>query len=195
MFELIQHFGYFGIFLTIFLEVGLMLFPLPGDTLLFSAGIISDTNGFNYITLLFGSFVVSAMAGHVGYKIGTLVNKEILINNKYFKIKDEHLYKTEEFFEKYGIYAIIFSRYIPVVRSFISQLLGIIKYDKKQFFIYNMIASFIWPFVIITAGKVFGAMFPNLITYSEYVIAFLLALVSYPIFKEIFHQVKNRKKQ
>ncbi len=195
MFDLIQHFGYVGIFLTIFLEVGLMLFPLPGDTLLFSAGIISDSGGFNYFIILIGCFISSVIAGHVGYQIGTLVNKETLINNKFFKVKDEHLHKTEKFFEKYGVYAIIFSRYIPVVRSFISQLLGLIKYDKQKFFIYNMIASFIWPFVIITAGRVFGKMFPNLVVYSEYVIAFLLALVSYPIFKEIFHQVKNRKKK
>jgi membrane-associated protein len=104
------------------------------------------------------------------------------------------LHKTEKFFEQYGIYAIIFSRYVPVVRSFISQLLGMLNYDKKKFFIYNIVASFIWPFVIITAGKLFGKMFPNLVAYSEYVIAFLLALVSYPIFKEIFHQVKNRRK-
>jgi membrane-associated protein len=194
MFELIQTFGYTGIFATVFSEVGLMFFPLPGDTLLFSSGIMSDSGSFNYWVLLVGCFFFSLIGGLVGYFIGTKVNKEILINNKYFKIKDEHLHKTEKFFEQYGIYAIIFSRYVPVVRSFISQLLGMLNYDKKKFFIYNIVASFIWPFVIITAGKLFGKMFPNLVAYSEYVIAFLLALVSYPIFKEIFHQVKNRRK-
>ena len=198
MFELITSFGYTGIFLTILGEVGFMLFPLPGDTLLFSAGILVDSGNFNYFTLLIGCIISSWIAGHIGYFLGTLVNREILVNNKYYKIKDEHLHKTEKFFEKYGAWAIIFSRYVPVVRSFISQLLGIIKYDQKKFFWYNLIASIIWPFVIITAGLLLGKMFPNVIYYSEYVIAFLFILVSLPIIKEIknqvHHQIEQRRK-
>lgn len=191
MFNLITQFGYTGIFATIFAEIGLMVFPLPGDTLLFSAGILADAGKFNYFILLIGSFFSSLIAGYVGYFLGTKMNREMLLNNKYYKIKDEHLQKTEKFFEQYGIWAIMFSRYIPVVRSFISPLLGLIRYDKKKFFIYNAIASFIWPFVIITAGVLLGKMFPNAIVYMEYIIIFLLALVSYPIFKEIFHQGKH----
>lgn len=192
MFDLIHTFGYTGIFATVFSEVGLMIFPLPGDTLLFSSGIITNTGGFNYMELIIGCFLVSTIAGHVGYYIGTFVNEDVLLNNKYYKVKDEHFRKTEKFFEQYGVYAIIFSRFIPVVRSFISQLMGIIHYDKKKFLVYNAIASFIWPFGIITAGKVFGEMFPNMIVYSEYAIAFLLLLVSIPLFKEIFSQIKKR---
>lgn len=192
MFDLIVSFGYTGIFLTILGEVGFMLFPLPGDTLLFSTGILVDSGNFNYFILLFGCIISSVIAGHIGYYLGTLVDREILINNRYYKIKDEHLRKTEMFFEKYGALAIIFSRYVPVVRSFISQLLGILKYDKRKFFIYNLIASIIWPLLIITAGMFLGKMFPNIIAYAEYVIAFLFILVSLPLIKEIKNQVHHQ---
>jgi membrane-associated protein len=198
MFELISSFGYTGIFLTILGEIGFMLFPLPGDTLLFSAGILVDSGHFSYLPLLLGCFLMSLVGGHVGYYIGTLVDEDILLNNRYYKIKDSHLHKTKEFFTKYGAWAIIFSRYVPVVRSFISQLLGIIHYDKRKFFLYNLIASFIWPFVIITAGLLLGKIFPNVIYYAEYVIAFLFILVSLPLIKEIknqvAHQIEQRRK-
>lgn len=192
MFELITSFGYTGIFLTIIGEVGFMIFPLPGDTLLFSTGILTDSGQFNYFLLLFVCFFASLIAGHIGYFIGTKIDREILINNKYYKIKDEHLHKTEKFFEKYGVWAIVFSRYVPVVRSFISQLMGLLKYDKKKFLIYNAIASFIWPFVVITAGMLLGKMFPNAIIYAEYIILFLFVLVSLPLVKEISVQVKHQ---
>lgn len=192
MFDLIVDFGYLGIFTTIILEVGFMIFPLPGDTLLFSTGILVDSGKFNYFALLFTCFTSSVLAGHIGYFLGTKMNRELLVNNKYYKIKDEHLEKTEKFFEKYGVWAIIFSRYVPVVRSFISPLLGILKYDYRRFVIYNIIASFIWTFTIITAGVLLGKMFPNAIKYIEYIVLFLFILVSYPIFKEIFHQVKHQ---
>jgi membrane-associated protein len=194
MFELISTFGYWGIFATIFGEIGLMLFPLPGDTLLFSTGILVDKGSFNYTHLLIGCFLASTIGGHVGYYIGTLVDEETLLNNKYYKVKDEHLQKTKKFFQQYGAWAIIFSRYVPAVRSFISQLLGIINYDKKKFFIYNIIASFIWPLFIITAGLFLGKMFPQAIYYAEFVIAFLFILVSIPLLKEIFHQTKHHIK-
>ena len=183
MFHLINNFGYTGIFLTIFGEVALMLFPLPGDTLLFSSGILSDTGSFNYFYLLFGSIITSAIAGHVGYYIGSKISREKLTNNKYYRVKVSQIEKTEKFFEKYGVWAIVFSRYVPGVRSFISQILGVINYSQKKFFIYNLIASVIWPLVIITAGKIFGKFFPNLVSYAEYVIVFLLLLVFVPILR------------
>lgn len=195
MIHAIHHLGYIGIFITIFLEIGLMIFPLPGDTLLFTTGIMSNLkNGveiFNYPLLILTSFFASVVGGHFGYFIGTKINREQLVNNKYFKINDAHLLRTEKFFETYGAVAIIFSRFVPIVRNFISQILGILNYDKKKFAIYNTIASIIWPFMIITIGKVFGAMFPNLINYAEYAIAIVLVVLCYPVIKEVVKQRKS----
>lgn len=190
MLEIIHDFGYLGVFLTIFLEVGLMIFPLPGDTLLFTTGILSDSGRLDYFTLLLVCTTASIISGHVGYFIGSKLDKETLLNNKIYKIKDSHLHKTEKFFEDYGIYAIIFSRFVPIVRNFLSQILGIINYDKRKFFIANIIASIIWPLVIVTAGKVFGRMFPNLVTYAEILMVIILVVLVLPFIVEFW---KNKK--
>jgi membrane-associated protein len=117
MLETIQHFGYLGIFLTIFLEIGLMIFPLPGDTLLFTTGIISMSGALDYKTLILVSVFASFLSGHLGYFIGTKINRNNLLNNRIYKVKEHQLSKTEKFFEKYGVFAILFSRFVPIVRN------------------------------------------------------------------------------
>jgi membrane-associated protein len=186
MLELIHHFGYLGIFTTIFLEIAFMIFPLPGDTLLFTLGIVSESGMLNYKFLLFISIFASFLSGHVGYFIGTKINRDILLDNKIYKIKDSHLHKTEKFFERYGFYAIMLSRFVPIVRNFISQLMGIIKYDKKHFFWANLLASIIWPLTIISLGYVFGKMFPKLIVYAEYGMVLVLFVLSFPVLHELW---------
>ena len=193
MLESIQHFGYLGIFVTIILEVGLMIFPLPGDTLLFATGIMSESGVLNHGLLLLTAITASVIAGHIGYFIGTKIDREILINNRFYRIKDSHLHKTEKFFEKYGFYAIIFSRFVPIVRNFLSQILGIIQYDKKKFFIANLIASIIWPMVIINLGFVLGRMFPELIVYAEYGMVLVLVILCLPVVLDLLKKRREAK--
>jgi membrane-associated protein len=169
-----------------------MVFPLPGDSLLFTTGIYSQIGLLNYTYVLFFSIISSTLGGHVGYFIGTKIDKETLINNRIYKIKDTHLARTEKFFEKYGFYAILFSRFVPIVRSFISQLMGIIKYDRHKFFWANLGASILWPGIITTAGYFFGKMFPNLITYSEYFMLAVIVALFYPIIHEFIKFRRNK---
>jgi membrane-associated protein len=190
MLETIQHFGYLGIFLTIFLEIGLMIFPLPGDTLLFTTGIISMSGALDYKTLILVSVFASFLSGHLGYFIGTKINRNNLLNNRIYKVKEHQLSKTEKFFEKYGVFAILFSRFVPIVRNFISQLMGIIKYEKKHFFWANLGASILWPTTIITLGYLLGKMFPNLVVYAEYSMAVVLVILALPVIYEFW---KTRK--
>lgn len=192
MLDIIQNFGYLGVFITIFLEIGFMIFPLPGDTLLFAMGIVAESGRLSYLYLMLISILASVLSGHVGYFIGTKINREMLLDNKIYKIKDHHLHKTEKFFEKYGFYAILFSRFVPIVRNFISQLMGIIKYDQHKFFWANLIASVIWPLIIITAGYLLGTMFPNLIVYAEYGMVAVLIILGFPVVHELWKN--NRKK-
>jgi membrane-associated protein len=184
MLELIQQFGYIGVFFTIFLEIGFMVFPLPGDTLLFAMGILTESGSLSYLHLVLVTIFASVVSGHVGYQIGTYIDKETLLNNRIYKIKDAHLEHTEKFFEKYGVYAILFSRFVPIVRNFISQLMGIINYDKKKFFWANLGASIIWPLVVITLGYLLGRMFPNLIVFAEYGMVLVLVVLTLPLILE-----------
>jgi membrane-associated protein len=190
MLEIIQEFGYLGVFVTIFLEIAFMVFPLPGDTLLFATGILTDSGTLNYTLLLLTSILASTIAGHAGYLIGTRIDRYTLTNNRIYKVKDVHLDKTEKFFEKYGVYAILLSRFVPIVRNFISQIMGTINYDRRKFFWANLAASVIWPLTIITLGYLLGRMFPNLIKFAEMGMILVLVLLGIPVLLE-FVKIKK----
>ncbi len=191
MLDAIHQFGYVGIFLTIFSEVGLMLFPLPGDSLLFTVGILSNEEVFSFYNLLLVTFLASAIGGHLGYFVGTKIDRDTLLNNKYYKVKDIHLSKTEKFFEKYGVWAIFFSRFVPIVRSFISQLSGMLKYSKTKFFFANLGASIIWPATLMLFGKTLGQTFPKLISYAELLVVAALVFFFIPIINELYRSRKS----
>jgi membrane-associated protein len=194
MLELIHHFGYIGIFINLFVETAFMAFFLPGDSLLFAAGILANDGVFDLTKLFFVVLLASTLAGHAGYFIGTKIDKEILINNKYFRIKDAHLHKTEKAFEKYGFWAIVFSRFIPFLRNFLSQFLGMINYDKKKFAIANFLSSVLWPAAVIPFGFYFGKMFPNLVIVVEKIIVIILFAFFIPLFHELWKQNRKEKK-
>jgi membrane-associated protein len=126
------------------------------------------------------------LAGEFGYYLGTKISRDKLQNNKIYKIKDEHLNRTEKFFEKYGALAIILSRFVPIIRNFISQVLGTLHYDRKKFFIYNILASLIWPFFVTFLGFSLGSIFPNLIVYAEYLLLAVFGILMLPILLEFF---------
>ncbi|MFZ1019620.1 MAG: DedA family protein, partial [Minisyncoccia bacterium] len=114
---LITTYGYLGIFVIIFLESGLF-FALPGDSLLFTAGLLASVYGFNLSFLIFIIFLATFLGGLGGYEIGVYLEK--LRTFSFFRkiLKQEHINKAHQFFIKYGKSAIVFSRFVPVVRTF-----------------------------------------------------------------------------
>lgn len=193
MLNLLHSFGYLGLSGTIFGEIGLMMFFLPGDTLIFSAGLLANIQMFNFWTVFSIIFLTSTVAGHVGYFIGGHLNRDLLLNNRFYRINEDHLHKTEKFFEKYGFFAVMFSRFVPVVRNLISQLCGLIQYDQKKFFFSNLIASFIWPLVIVSLGFYFGKMFPNLVRYAEILMLLMAMMIAFPFFFEVGKKITKKK--
>ncbi len=188
MLHLLHDFGYIGIILTIFGDIGLMLFFLPGDTLLFGSGLLIHRGVFPFWPIILIVFLTSTIAGEFGYWLGTKMDRDTLTNNRFYKIKEKDLKYTEEFFQKYGVWAIIFSRFVPVVRNFISPICGILKYDRKKYFLYNIVASAIWPISVVTFGFYFGRFFPNLIRYVEVIMVIGILAVALPFILEV---VKN----
>lgn len=142
--------AYLVLFLIIFLETGLIVFPfLPGDGLLFSAGVIAASSDMN-IKLLVPLLIVAAIIGnHFNYEIGKLIGTKINKSEK--KIVKKYiipsLFETRKFYEKHGKKSIIIGRFFPVIRTYIPFLAGTVKFDFKTFGNYTVIGSFIWvPF-------------------------------------------------
>lgn len=157
-----QNYGtaiYVILFLVIFIETGLVAMPfLPGDSLLFTAGLFAASGDLNLSYLLILLFLAAILGDNCNYWVGRKVGLKIfsfqfkgksLVNKKY-------LDQTEVFFEKNGIKAIIMARFVPFVRTFAPFAAGIGKMDYKRFVLFDVLGGFLWIFSLTIAGYLLG---------------------------------------
>ncbi len=188
--NLIATYGYVGIFIIIFLESGILP-PLPGDSLLFTAGLFVAVYHFNLVVLISLIFVATFLGGLMGYEIGVYIEK--LKKYSFFRaiLKQEYIDKAHEFFEKHGKFAIIFSRFIPLIRTFTPIVAGIARVPYKFFIKYSLISSALWSSIVTLVGYYLGRIFPQIKDYL-WVIAILIVLVSLiPILFEMFRNKRG----
>jgi Uncharacterized membrane-associated protein len=173
---LLSTYGYIGVFIIVFLESGIF-FALPGDSLLFTAGLLASGLGFNLGLLIPLIFVATFLGGIAGYYIGIYI--ETLHRFKFFQkvLKREHIDTTHKFFDKHGLSAIVLSRFVPIVRTFLPIVAGIAKMDFGKFIRYSLFSSIVWATSITSAGYFLGIKFPWVKDYIHYAI-FLVVLVS-----------------
>jgi membrane-associated protein len=157
--------GLWVLLFIVFAETGLMVgFFLPGDSLLFVAGIYSQKlvdkfipggTGSNIIDLLILLILVSTcgiIGNMVGYWFGKKSGPFLFHRKDSFLFKKRHLLDAKEFYEKHGGQAIIFARFIPIVRTFAPIIAGVVEMDKKKFLWYNIIGCVAWVFAMLMAG-------------------------------------------
>jgi membrane-associated protein len=175
MLELFKHilhldfdwlFGHYGtaiyvvLFLVIFIETGLVAFPfLPGDSLLFTAGLFAARANLLNMSYLFVLLFIAAVLGDncnywVGRKIG------IRVFNLKFKgrqiVKKEYLDKTHIFFEKHGTKAIIMARFVPFIRTFAPFAAGVAEMNYKKYLSFDLLGGALWIGSLTTAGYLLG---------------------------------------
>ena len=157
---------YIILFLIIFLETGLVVTPfLPGDSLIFAAAALS-TAGLDFanserlnIFVLVGILMVAAILGDTAnYEIGRLFGNKLIKIGGGKLIRQEHLDKTHSFYEKYGGKAIIFARFIPIVRTLAPFVAGIGKMQYKKFILFNAIGGILWVLGVSALGYFFGSI-------------------------------------
>ena len=150
---------YLILFLVIFIETGLVIMPfLPGDSLLFTAGLFARM-GYLDLGLLMLLLFIAAVAGDtcnyfIGKKLGSRVVK-LKFRGKPM-VKQEYLDKTHSFYEKYGPKTIILARFVPIVRTFAPFVAGIAEMKYRVFSIYNFIGGAIWIVSLMLAGYFLG---------------------------------------
>lgn len=160
-----QNAVYIVLFLVIFIETGLVIMPfLPGDSLLFTAGLFAapsvtgEPGILNILFLLPLLFIAAIIGDNVNYWIGRKLGLGIFnwkIKGKQL-VKEEYLRKTEAFFEKNGTKAIIMARFVPIVRTFTPFAAGVGKMDYKKFFSFDIVGGFLWIFSLTLAGYFLG---------------------------------------
>lgn len=187
---IITTYGYMGIFIIVFLESGIF-FALPGDSLLFVAGLLAIAGILNIYILIPLIFVATFFGGIVGYYIGAHLNR--LRKFYIFKkiLKDEYLEKTNRFFENHGRITILISRFIPLARTFVPIVAGIAKMNYSKFLRYNLLSSLLWATIVPLVGYFLGFLFPEIKNYLSYLIIIVILISVLPAIVEFFRSKKS----
>ena len=148
---------YLLLFAIIFCETGLVIPPfLPGDSLVFATGALAASGSFSLFTI-FVVLCLAAVAGDtVNYQIGHLLRNRVASRENIRFIKQEHLDRTHEFFEKYGAKTIIIARFVPIIRTFAPFVAGIGTMPYSTFISYNVVGGVAWVMSFLFGGYFFG---------------------------------------
>lgn len=186
--EIIINYGtlsYLFLFLIVFAETGLVFVPfLPGDSLLFASGAFSAIGSFNLAGVLALLFAAAFLGDTVNYWIGHFFGQKI-IANKHIPIKQEHIDKTQAFYDKHGGKTIFLARFVPIVRTFAPFVAGIGKMHYGDFIKYNLAGGFVWVFGFTLLGYFFGNIQIVKDNFSVVILA-IVGISVLPIFYEYF---------
>jgi len=191
--ESIIHYG--GIYLLLFVvfaETGLFVgFFLPGDSLLFTAGLLCSTHILDmHPSLLIILIIAAAVAGNmVGFGFGKKVGPLLFRRKSGLLFRQEHLVTAHEFYKKHGKKTIILSRFLPIVRTFAPIIAGIVKLDLYKFFIYSFVGAFFWVNILVLTGFFLGEYIPGIKNYLGYIVIFLIVITSIPF---VINSIKKR---
>lgn len=183
-----------GVCLIVFAECGLLIgFFLPGDSLLFTAGLFVATGAIaEPLWLVCTALVISAMLGNVcGYWIGRAVGPPIFQRPNSRLFKAEYVDKTHEFFEKYGNRAVVLGRFVPVVRTFLTVMAGVAKMDAKRYLTYSLVGGVAWAAGVTVLGWWLGGFE----VVREHIELMLLVVVLVSIIPIIVEFIKARRER
>lgn len=191
---LIQTGGLLGILFVIFAESGLFFgFFLPGDSLLFTAGVLASQGFLNGPLLIVGSGMAAIAGDQIGYWFGRKVGPAIFSREDSFFFHKDHLVRTRTFYEKFGPKAIVLARFVPIVRTFTPILAGVGEMQYGMFTRYNILGGVIWASGMSTLGYTLGSVVPGIERYLTYFIVAIIILSLMPVVYELV-MMKLRKK-
>jgi membrane-associated protein len=153
---LIEWAGYPGLFLIIFIETGALIFFLPGDSLLFVAGLYASRGALS-LGILEALLIPAAILGDTtSYYIGSRIGPAIFKRPESRLFKPAHLKAAHDFYERHGGKAIILARFMPIVRTFVPVVAGVGAMPYKRFIAYNMIGGAAWVASMTIGGYFLG---------------------------------------
>jgi membrane-associated protein len=158
--KLIEAFGTIGLFAVIFAESGLFFgFFLPGDSLLFTAGVLcakADSPLWPLPVVLVGVALAAILGDQVGYVFGRRVGPAIFRRPDSRLFKQAHIEKAQTYFEEHGPKTILLARFVPIVRTFAPIVAGVGRMEYRTFVTYNVVGGLLWGVGITTLGYLLG---------------------------------------
>ena len=183
--ENIIRFGGFALLIVIiFAETGVFFgFFLPGDSLLFIAGLLSESEYLDvHVSVLIPVLIIAAVAGSTtGYFTGKWAGNYLRTRKENFFFKKRYLEMTHDFYERHGMMAFILGRFLPVIRTFVTILAGTVNINFPRFFIFNVVGATLWITSMIMAGNLLGKAFPDLPDYLEIIVVAMILISAVPV--------------
>jgi membrane-associated protein len=208
--ELIGAFGMIGVLAIVFAETGLLIgFFFPGDSLLFLAGIAASPFAneifpgiqLNIWVLLIGAPVCAIAGAQLGHLLGARYGRKMFHKPNSRIFKPEYVDKAEYYFNRFGpAKAVILARFIPIVRTFLNPVAGVLEMPARQFFVYNVIGAVLWADGILLVGYFIARKITDWIApedidkYLLPVIVIIVLISAIPIFIEIGRNHRARKR-
>ncbi|MFM9944095.1 MAG: DedA family protein [Bacteroidia bacterium] len=177
--------GGLGLLLFIvFAETGLFVgFFLPGDSLLFTAGILCSTNvlDVNIVTLMIGLNIAATFGNITGFLFGKRVGPKLFTRDDSLIFKKRYIIITKAFYDKHGGKALILGRFLPIIRTFAPIISGVIKMEMKVFLIYTIVGSILWTATMTLSAYYLAKVIPNLKENLGWVVLFLIIITAIPV--------------
>jgi membrane-associated protein len=183
--SLLETFGTIGLFAIVFIESGLLVgFFLPGDSLLFTAGLLASQDELNFPLIVVGCMVSAVLGDQVGYTIGHKAGPRLLARERWFTQR-RHVARAERFFARRGGQAVLLARFVPIVRTFVPVMAGIVRMPYRKFVGWNIAGGILWGGGVTTAGYVLGETVPSIDRYLLPIIAVIVLLSIIPVIHEL----------
>lgn len=181
--------GYALLAAIVFSETGLLLgFFLPGDSLLFTVGVVAGAGHLNIVLIIAVLFAAAVIGDAVGYQLGRRAGPPIFNRPDSRFFKKEHLIRTQEFYDKHGGKTIIYARFVPIIRTFAPFVAGVAGMSYPKFLSYNIFGGLGWVVSMTMAGYLLGGI-PFVQRHFE---KFVYGIVLVSVLPLVFEYLRSR---
>jgi membrane-associated protein len=190
---LLQTFGLIGVFAIVFAETGMLLgLFLPGDSLLFVAGLFAWHGYFSIWILVIGTTIAAIIGDSTGYWIGKKAGPRIFVREESFFFKKSHVEKTQSFFDRYGAWTIFVAHFIPFVRTIAPTMAGVGQMPYRIFLFWNVLGGIAWTALFIFSGYFLGRLLPNGEQVLTYVTVGIIVVSLIPAGIQIVRMIRSK---
>ncbi|MFA6552672.1 MAG: DedA family protein [Candidatus Paceibacterota bacterium] len=192
---LVRTLGLIGVLAIVFAESGLFFgFFLPGDSLLFTAGLFASQGYFSIFLLIFGAMAAAILGDNIGYAFGYRVGQTIYTRQDTFLFKKKHVERAKVFYEKYGSKTIVLARFVPIIRTFAPIVAGVGQMSYEKFLRYNILGGALWVTIVAGSGFLLGTVVPNIDQYLLPIIVLIIVISFLPVIYEVIAERMKKKK-
>lgn len=192
--SLIEAFGTLGLFAIVFAESGLLFgFFLPGDSLLFTAGLLASQGTLNLPLIMVGCAAAAIAGDQVGYVIGRRAGPAVFRRPESRFFHKRNVDRAKAYFEKNGPRTIILARFIPVIRTFTPIVAGVGQMNYRKFVTYNVVGGILWGGGVTVAGYLLGETIPDIDKWLLPIIGVIVMVSFVPVILEVLKMRRHGK--